>query len=104
MTKRKLEPDYWRNRDEWRLFSGRWWELFKKPYIYINWKIFSMRADGCKIIVGPGKMCNDKTKQLSCKIKIVCVKIKVEASATWCNVDLMVLHLYILHAWMVKSV
>jgi hypothetical protein len=24
MTKRKLEPDYWRNRDEWRLFSGRW--------------------------------------------------------------------------------
>jgi len=30
-----------------------------------------MMADGCKIIVGLGKMYNDKTKPLNCKIKII---------------------------------
>jgi hypothetical protein len=30
-----------------------------------------MIADGCKIIVGLGKMCNDKTKPLNCKIEII---------------------------------
>jgi len=27
MTKRYLEPDQWRNREEWRLVSGRRWHL-----------------------------------------------------------------------------
>ena len=30
MTTRNLEPDQWRNREEWRLVSGRWRQLFKK--------------------------------------------------------------------------
>ena len=30
MTTRNLEPDQWRNRDEWRLVSGRRRQLFKK--------------------------------------------------------------------------
>jgi hypothetical protein len=30
-----------------------------------------MITDGCKIIVVLGKMCNDKTKPLNCKIKIM---------------------------------
>jgi len=37
MTTRNLEPDQWRNREEWRLVSGRWRQLFKKPerFIYL---------------------------------------------------------------------
>ena len=31
MTARNLEPDQWRNREEWRLVSGRWRQLLKKP-------------------------------------------------------------------------
>jgi len=31
MTRRSLEPEQWRNREEWRLFSGRWRQLLKKP-------------------------------------------------------------------------
>jgi hypothetical protein len=31
MTTRNLEPDQWRNREEWRLVSGRRRQLFKKP-------------------------------------------------------------------------
>jgi len=27
MTTRNLEPDQWRNREEWRLVSGRWRQL-----------------------------------------------------------------------------
>ena len=30
MTTRNLEPDQWRNREEWRLVSGRRRQLFKK--------------------------------------------------------------------------
>ena len=30
MTTRNLEPDQWRNREEWRLVSGRWRQLLKK--------------------------------------------------------------------------
>ena len=30
-TARNLEPDQWRNRDEWRLVSGRRRQLLKKP-------------------------------------------------------------------------
>ena len=29
MTTRNLEPDQWRNREEWRLVSGRWRQLLK---------------------------------------------------------------------------
>jgi len=29
MTSRNLEPNQWRNRDEWRLVSGRWRQLLK---------------------------------------------------------------------------
>ena len=29
MTTRNLEPDQWRNREEWRLVSWRWWQLLK---------------------------------------------------------------------------
>jgi len=28
---RNLEPDQWRNREEWRLVSRRWRQLLKKP-------------------------------------------------------------------------
>ena len=31
MTTRNLEPDQWRNREEWRLVSGRRRQLLKKP-------------------------------------------------------------------------
>jgi len=31
MTTRNLEPDQRRNREEWRLVSGRWRQLLKKP-------------------------------------------------------------------------
>jgi hypothetical protein len=31
MTTRNLEPDQWRNREEWRLVSGRWRQLSDKP-------------------------------------------------------------------------
>ena len=31
MTTRNLEPDQWRNREEWRLVFGRRRELLKKP-------------------------------------------------------------------------
>ena len=31
MTTRNLEPDQWRNREEWRLVSGRRRQLFKNP-------------------------------------------------------------------------
>jgi hypothetical protein len=27
LTTRDLEPDQWRNREEWRLVCGRWWQL-----------------------------------------------------------------------------
>jgi len=30
-TTRNLEPDQWRNREEWRLVSGRRQQLLKKP-------------------------------------------------------------------------
>ena len=30
MTTRNLEPDQWRNRDEWRLVSGRRRQLLKE--------------------------------------------------------------------------
>jgi len=30
MTRRNLEPDQWRNRQEWRLVSGRRRQLLKK--------------------------------------------------------------------------
>jgi hypothetical protein len=30
MTTRNLEPDQWRNREEWRLVSGRGRQLLKK--------------------------------------------------------------------------
>jgi len=30
MAIRNLEPDQWRNREEWPLVSGRWRQLFKK--------------------------------------------------------------------------
>ena len=30
-TTRKLEPDQWRNGEEWRLVSGIWQQLLKKP-------------------------------------------------------------------------
>ena len=30
MTTRNLEPDQWRNREEWRLVSGRRRQLLKK--------------------------------------------------------------------------
>jgi len=33
MTTRNLEPDQWRNREEWRLVSGRWRQLLK------NWRV-----------------------------------------------------------------
>jgi len=33
MTTRNLEPDQWRNREEWRLFSGRRRQLLKKNRI-----------------------------------------------------------------------
>jgi len=29
VTTRNLEPDRWRNREEWRLVSGRWRQLLK---------------------------------------------------------------------------
>jgi len=29
MTTRNLEPDQWRNREEWRFVSGRWGQLLK---------------------------------------------------------------------------
>jgi len=29
MTTRNLEPDQWRNREEWRLVSGRWRQLLQ---------------------------------------------------------------------------
>jgi hypothetical protein len=32
MTKTNLEPYKWRNREEWRLVSGRWGQLLKKWY------------------------------------------------------------------------
>ena len=31
MTSRDLEPEQWRNREEWRLGSGRWRQLLNKP-------------------------------------------------------------------------
>jgi len=31
MTTRNLEPDQWRNREEWRLISGRRRQLLKNP-------------------------------------------------------------------------
>jgi hypothetical protein len=31
MTTRNLKPDEWRNREEWRLVSGRRQQLLKKP-------------------------------------------------------------------------
>jgi len=31
MTTRNLEPDQWRNRDKWRLVSGRQRQLLKIP-------------------------------------------------------------------------
>jgi len=31
MTTRNLEPDQWRNREEWHLVSGRRRQLLKKP-------------------------------------------------------------------------
>jgi hypothetical protein len=31
MTTKNLEPDQWRNREEWCLVSGRWRQLLKKP-------------------------------------------------------------------------
>ena len=31
MTTRNLEPDQWRNREEWILVSGRRQQLYKKP-------------------------------------------------------------------------
>src|SRR5215510_11219114 len=31
MTSRHLEPDQWRNREEWRLVSGRQQQLLNKP-------------------------------------------------------------------------
>ena len=31
MTSRDLEPEQWRNREEWRLDSGRWRQLLNKP-------------------------------------------------------------------------
>ena len=31
MTTRNLKPDQWRNREKWRLVSGRWQQLLKKP-------------------------------------------------------------------------
>jgi len=30
MTTRNLEPDQWRNREKWRLVSGRWQTAVKK--------------------------------------------------------------------------
>jgi len=31
MTTRNLEPDHWRNREEWRLVSGRRRQMLKSP-------------------------------------------------------------------------
>jgi len=31
MTAKNLKPDQWRNREEWRLVSGRWRQLLKIP-------------------------------------------------------------------------
>src|SRR5215510_6391068 len=31
MISRNLEPDRWRNREEWRLVCGRWRQLSNKP-------------------------------------------------------------------------
>jgi len=39
MKTRNLEPDQWRNREEWRLVSGRWRQLLKNQmdgYMYTN--------------------------------------------------------------------
>jgi len=33
MTTRNLEPDHWRNREQWRLVSGRWRQLLKTGQI-----------------------------------------------------------------------
>jgi len=33
MTTRNLEPEQWRNREEWRLVSGRWRQLLKTGQI-----------------------------------------------------------------------
>ena len=36
MTTRHLEPDQWRNREEWRLVFGRWRQMLKKPDRYTD--------------------------------------------------------------------
>ena len=36
MTTRNLEPDQWRNREEWRLVSGRRRQLLKRTDRYID--------------------------------------------------------------------
>ena len=36
MTTRNLEPDQWRNREEWRLVSGRRRQLLKKPHTHTH--------------------------------------------------------------------
>ena len=36
MTTRNLEPDQWRNREEWRLVSGRRRQFLKKPDRWID--------------------------------------------------------------------
>jgi hypothetical protein len=39
MTTRNLEPDQWRNREEWRLVSGRQRQLLKTPDRWMSRKL-----------------------------------------------------------------
>ena len=45
MTTRNLEPDQWRNREEWRLVSGR-----RRPHVFYMFYMNILYVIGCKNI------------------------------------------------------
>jgi len=49
VTTRNLELDQWRNREEWRLVSGRWRQLLRKNRTDID-RIFSLSITYIHII------------------------------------------------------
>jgi hypothetical protein len=53
MTTRNLEPDKWRNREEWRLVSGRQRQLLKTPDRWIDNILKRVRLSNALSVVRP---------------------------------------------------
>ena len=58
MTTRNLEPDQWRNREKWRLVSGRRRQMLEKPDRQIDFNTCTVHLLLFRIITNKGRIIN----------------------------------------------